>query len=292
MDSMRERIAWRPMATVLILLTTLAVFGQYFVSHPAVRQQLGRTSPAILLLLLLLYVVFVGSLSLINSAALRLCQTRIAARESLLLTMYSSIINFFGPLQSGPAFRAIYLKQKHGVHLKDYTAASFVYYFFYALFSGLLLLSGLLKWWLIPLVLGVVLALWYLNRSHLGLLRGLGGLKLQNWYYMASATFVQTSLLVLIFYIELQSVAPGTHISQVLVYTGAANLALFVSLTPGAIGFRESFLLFTQRLHHIDSSTIVAANLIDRSIYIILLLLVAVAIFGTHANRRLRVQSS
>ena len=289
---MPARISWRPIAMVVILTATVAAFAVYFSSHPELRHQLAHTSPAILIPLLLLYIIFTGSLALVNSAALRLCRSRIAAGESVLLTMYSAVINFFGPLQSGPAFRALYLKQRHGVKLRDYTAASFVYYFFYALFSVLLLFSSLLKWWLlVPAILGL-LAIWYQKRSPLGFLRGLGQLKTSGWYYMATATAIQVSLLVIIFYIELHSVAPGVHLSQVLVYTGAANLALFVSLTPGAIGFRESFLLFTQNLHHIDAPTILAANLIDRSVYIIMLLIIAAAIFGTHANRHLKLAVS
>jgi uncharacterized membrane protein YbhN (UPF0104 family) len=74
-----------------------------------------------------------------------------------------------------------------------------------------------------------------------------------------------------------------------MVYTGAANLALFVSLTPGAIGFRESFLVFSQHLHHISNSTIVAANILDRAMYLVLLLILALIIFGTHARRQLGV---
>ncbi len=282
---------WRPVAALVILVATIAAFTVYFISHPELRHQLDHTSPTLLLLLLALYAAFVGSLSLINSAALRLCKTKIPASESLLLTMYSSVINFFGPLQSGPAFRALYLKQRHAVKLKDYASASLVYYFFYALISGLLMLAGVIKWWLIPGFVGLALAAWYLQRHPVGWLRGLQQLNLRNWYYMAGATLVQISLLLIIFYIELRSVAPGIDFSQVLIYTGTANLALFVSITPGAIGFRESFLLFTQRLHHIDSSTILAANLIDRSVYIMILLLSALIIFATHANRRLRLRT-
>jgi len=105
---------------------------------------------------------------------------------------------------------------------------------------------------------------------------------------MALATLLQVCLLLTIFSIELHAVAPHVHFSQIVVYTGVANLALFVSLTPGAIGFRESFLVFSQKLHHIDNSTIVAANLIDRSVYVTLLVLLAIGIFGTHANRRFK----
>ncbi|HEY5152784.1 MAG TPA: hypothetical protein VII55_02310, partial [Candidatus Saccharimonadales bacterium] len=89
----------------------------------------------------------------------------------------------------------------------------------------------------------------------------------------------------------LRSVAPATRFSQAIIYTGAANLALFVSLTPGAIGFRESFLVFSRHLHHISDNTIVAVNILDRSVYIVFLLILAVFIFGTHAQRSLKTKS-
>ncbi len=288
MSIMPSSKIWRPVVATIVLVATVAAFVDYFVSHPGLRQQLRHTSPGVLLLLLFLYMAFVGSLALVNSAAMRLCQTSISANDSLLLTMYSSIINFFGPLQSGPAFRALYLKQRYNVKIRDYASASFLYYLFYGLASGLLLLSGLIGWWVLVLLMGCGVVFWGFRRSNSPRLGRIRKLNLAHWYYMAGATLLQVGLLVVIFAVELKAVTPAVQLSQILVYTGAANLALFVSLTPGAIGFRESFLLFSQRLHHIDNSTIVAANLIDRSVYISLLLLLAVAIFGTHANRRFR----
>ena len=94
-------------------------------------------------------------------------------------------------------------------------------------------------------------------------------------------------MLVLIYYVELTAVAPGVSVSQAVIYTGAANFALFVSLTPGAIGFRESFLLFTERLHGIDAGTIVAANTLDRAVYIVFLVVIAAAILLTHGHKSL-----
>lgn len=281
MDSMQRRITWRPIVASLVLLVTIVVFVNYFVTHPEVKQELTQISLALVGLLLILYFAFVGSLALVNSAALRLCQKSISGAESLLLTMYSSVINFFGPLQSGPAFRAAYLKKKHGVKIKDYTLASLVYYFFYGLFSGLLLLSGVLHWWALVILGGVLIGLLSFRHS-------LGSLNLKHWPYMAGATLLQISLLVVIFYIELYSVAPDIKLEQVLIYTGAANLALFVSITPAAIGFRESFLLLSQNLHHIETSTIVAASTIDRAVYVVLLVILAIGIFSTHAHRYLK----
>ena len=282
--------SWRPVAAVIILITTIVVFIDYFSTHPAVRHQLHKTPPAALAVILLLYFGTVGALAMINASTLRLCKIHMSGSESLLLTSYSSVVNFFGPLQSGPAFRAVYLKKKYGLKVKNYTIATFMYYFFFAAISGLFLLSGLLKWWLVPLALAGVGFMLLLKRDpRVG--SRLAKLDLAAWYYLAAATFLQLSLVTIIYYIELRSVAPGTHFSQAVVYAGAANFALFVSLTPGAIGFRESFLVFSQRLHHISNSTIVAANIIDRAMYIVLLLTMAAFIFGTHAQRSLKTKS-
>ncbi len=282
---------WRPVAAVAIIVATVTAFAYYFAHNPSVGQQLQRTSLTTMATVLVLYFCTIGALALINSSTIRLCKLRMKSSESLLLTAYSSVVNFFGPLQSGPAFRAVYLKQKYRINLKHYATATFVYYFFYAAFSGIFLLSGLLRWWsVLPLVLGLGAIIALRN----GFLSGarLSKLDLTGWYYLAGATLLQVSLVAVIYYIELRSISPGIELWQAIVYTGAANFALFVSLTPGAIGFRESFLLFSQRLHHIDSSTIVAVNILDRAMYVILLLVLALFIFGTHASRRLGVKNT
>lgn len=281
---------WRSVAAIAILTITVVAFVLYFVNHPEVWHQLGQIPRETLFAILGLYLLFIGSLALINTATLKLCRYHMRAGESVLLTMYSSVINFFGPLQSGPAFRALYVNQKHGIKIKDYTVASFVYYFFYAIFSVALLFSGILKWWLLPLAILIICIVFFLNLKKVKGIQRFNALAPSGWYLMAAATFIQISLLLLIFWIELNSVSPGVQFSQVAIYTGAANLALFVSLTPGAIGFREAFLVFTQNLHHIDNATIVAANTIDRAIYVLMLLILSGVILITHAGKRLRLE--
>lgn len=292
MVNMFQRTPWRPIAALIILLATFVLFIDYVSTHPSVREQLRDTSPLLIASLLGLYALFVGSLALVNTATLKLCKKTLSASETVLLTMYSSVINFFGPLQSGPAFRAIYLKQKHGVKFRDYTGASFVYYFFYALFSGLFLLSGLLGWWLVAAIFFILVSLAALKRLNHRWPRRLSHLAGSRWYLLALASLLQVSVLAIIYYVELRAVSPGINFSQALAYTGAANFALFVALTPGAIGFRESFLLFSQSIHNVDTPTIIAANLIDRAVYVVLLVLIAVFIFGSHANRRFRIKDS
>ena len=281
------KFSWRPIAVLTVLTATVGGFVWYFVTHESVRSQLTRTSPAVILLLMGLYLAGIVAYAMINSATVRLCSVSIKAFENLLLAAYTAVVNFFGPLQSGPAFRAVYLRKRHKINLKQYGVATLVYYFFYGAFSGLLLFAGILKWWLVLLFALLLAAAFVASRSSSRIPR-LKGLDLHGWYYLAGATMLQVAIVAAIYYTELRTVAPGTSFSQALVYTGAANLSLFVSITPGAIGFRESFLLFSQRLHHISPNTIVAASILDRAMYISLMLILAVFIFGTHASRQLK----
>lgn len=275
----------RSILAVVVVLLTIVVFAAYIARHPEILQALRHTPLPTIGLIFGLYLIFMGTLVWIQRATLDLCDVTLGRKESTLLMMYSSVINFFGPLQSGPAFRAAYLKAKHNVNLKKYTLATLLYYGFYALFSGLLLLSFFVGWWIVPCVIAILLAAPLMVR--IPRFKQLNVHKIRN---LALASLAQVAVWSIIFYVELHSLQPQVSFLQALAYTGAANFALFVSLTPGAIGFRESFLVFSQELHHIGNATIAAASVLDRSIYIVFLLGLAAFIFGSHANDYLKKQ--
>jgi uncharacterized membrane protein YbhN (UPF0104 family) len=281
---------WRSIAVIVILILTVAVFADYYTTHPVIAQELRHTHIQILTLILILYLGTIGALMLVALSTLRLCKVRLPLHDNLLLNAYTTVINFFGPLQSGPAFRAVYLKKKYQLNLKRYAVATLLYYFFFAIISGTFLLSGLLKWWLVPLFVLGACGLLIFSRSKF-FARKFDEIDLHAWYYLAAATFLQLSLVAAIYYSELHSLDNHISVSQAIIYTGAANFALFVSITPGAIGFRESFLVFTRHLHHISNSLIVAANILDRAMYFVLLLILIVFLLLTHAKKQLASQT-
>ena len=278
----------RPVVAILILGLTIAVFARYIVHHPDALHKLAHVNAVTVLLLLGLYCLTLACLAFAQEGTLELCRTKLEHGEAFLLVSYTAIINFFGPLQSGPGFRALYLKKKYGTKLKNYTLATLLYLGFYATFSAVLLLSGVLGW-LRLLGLAAILFVVVLAgiRLQLPFIKKLGALRLRGAFKLGLATAAQVFLMALIFFTELRAVNPHIHFGQALVYTGAANFALFVSLTPGAIGFRESFLLFSQHLHHIDNNTIVNASLLDRGVYIVYLCLLLIAVLGLHTKQRL-----
>lgn len=290
----------RPLRTLLpvgIILITIAVFVYFFARHPQILHALGNTQPWTLVLIAVLYCLFLLCLIGVYDVTLRMCGKPLAAKENFLLTAYSTIVNFFGPLQSGPGVRAAYLKQRHKIKLRDYTLATLIYYGFYAVISALFLFVGSQLWWLAVPAAVVAGGISYLvirlafNRGR----RKVGGISLRLTPRLLGllffATFCQLAVQVVIYFVELHAVHNPASLRQAITYGGAANFALFVSLTPGAIGFREAFLEFSRQLHHISTASILAASVIDRAVYVVFLGLLFLMVLSLHARQRLSPKS-
>jgi uncharacterized membrane protein YbhN (UPF0104 family) len=278
----------------LILLATLIAFAYYLSAHRSLLTQLRHTPPLTILWLVLLYVVWFSALIFLLSGSLRVYRKKMPAQENFLLNAYSSLINFFGPGQGGVAVRGGYLYKRHGVRLKDYMFTTLLYYAFYALTSAALLFVGSRPWWQTVLLLAVVGAGSYMVVRRYALRAGVEAdrpaLSPRNIAIIFGATLLQAAAQVAIYAVELHTVSPHISFAQTITYTGAANFALFVALTPGAIGIRESFLLFSERLHHIGSHVIIAANVIDRAVYLLFLGALFVLVISLHAKKKLRVK--
>lgn len=296
---LKDKKRLRALASPVLIVLFLIVFVYFFVTHPKLRHALAAANPWVLLLIAALYALFILCLSWVYNATLELCGKRLPFRENFLLTSYSTIVNFFGPLQSGPGVRAVYLKQKHGVRLRDYTVASLAYYAIYAIISALFLLSASGKYWVLGLLgtlcvvggsVGIVLFVQRrFSRSEEGLHLTISA-KTIGW--LSLATLCQLLLVALIFYVELHAIHVDASLRQALAYGGAANFALFVALTPGAIGFREAFLAFSQQLHHISTPNILAASVIDRAVYVVFLGCLFLVVLALHADKRFRMRGA
>ncbi|MEI7918259.1 MAG: hypothetical protein WCH58_02645 [Candidatus Saccharibacteria bacterium] len=255
--------------------------GYYLINHTEIMQNIlgiGYLNSFLLL-------IFYGGVLLTNFgimyATILLCRKKLSIKNSLLLTIYSSLINFFGPLQSGPAVRAVYLKSKIGLRIRDYTYAMLFYYFAFAALNISLLFINTLPWLtIIGIILAIFMTIIGINKFRLQSLK-------KYVLYIFALTTIQILLMTVIYSIELNAVnhLANYNIMQTIVYTASANLSLFVSLTPGAIGFREAFLVISGSLHNIPLNSIIASGVIDRAIYILFLIILFFVSSGLHLKQ-------
>lgn len=272
-----------------ILLLTVILIGRYIASNPDIIAQLKSVNIAYVIVMLVLYAGILLSLTLVNTLSVKLNGKKIGFRESLGLTGTSSIANFFGPLQSGIGIRAVYFKTKLFIPVKRYVVVSLYYYGFYAFFSGIFLLFGSSRWRLplfLLLIIGSAGTFWYIKRQT-NKVRELT-LQPELLIKLAGTTFLQLVLTTALYGAELLALGKSFHLSQLISYSGASNFSLFAAITPGAIGVREAFLVFSESLHHLSRETIISANILDRGVYVVFLCLMFVVLLATHTRVKLK----
>jgi uncharacterized membrane protein YbhN (UPF0104 family) len=274
-----------------ILAATLGAFIYYIGKNPAVVDKLKDLPPGTLVLILALDAVAFGCFVLVTRASLLLYGKRMGRQENVLFNAYSALINFFGPGQSGPLFRGAYLKKRHGLGVKQYVFATLIYYGFFGVISLLFVMAGTRPWYETAMVVtaatlaSVSIMRRYKQRAKIGAAK----LDVPHIGMIGAAALGQLLLMVAIYGVELHAAGANPSFSQTLSYTGIANLTVFVALTPGAIGIREAFLLFSEKLHHIGDQAIVAANVMDRGIYLVFLGILFLLVIGLHAKKKLQV---
>lgn len=263
---------------ISIIVLSLVFLVSYATLHPAVITNLLRTDPRVLILLLILYTLVIGTQFVIMYATIKLCKKDLAIKSGIFLSIYSAVANFFGPLQSGPGVRAIYLKQKIGLRIRDYTIATLFYYFAFAAINGsLLFINSVPLLTVLGLVLSVVLTILGIKRFHFDDLS-------KHVFVIFLATIIQILVMTTIYFVELHAINAPSDYSylQSLVYSASANLSMFVAITPGAIGIREAFIVFAQSLHHIPLASVISAGILDRAFYIVFLILLFVVSSSMH----------
>lgn len=279
-----------------LVLLVLGGFGWYLSRHGELIDAVRRAPGWVLGLLVLLYVGWFTTLVGTVHATFAMCGRQLGAKEEFLLNAYSTLTNFFVPGQGGVAVRGVYMKKRYGLALRTYSLATFLYYACFAATSGLFMLVPTVSWRLSAvLVLGALGAALALTR--LGQLSGgkwLPDLRITPYTMVLLAAWTLANCLVqaIIYGVELQAVLPGVRWWQVFTYTGAGNFAQFAALTPGAIGIRESFLLFTERLHGIPTPAVLAASILDRASFVLFLGTLFALSLASHARRTFGVGSA
>lgn len=282
---------------VVVLVLTAVVFVRFFALHPQYLHALRHITLTAVVAIIALNVGVTIALVLNSHFVLELCGKKLPWKEQFLLTAYSSIANFFGPLQSGPGVRLVYLKTKHGVRVRDYTLASLIGMAMFAVISATMLFGISRPWWqALLIVLAVAGISWGVIRFFIKRDKQKADSQF-HWNGHAlvgllAATCAQILFVAGYYFVELHVVNSHISLHQAIIYTGAANFGLFLSLTPDAIGIRESFLVLSKRLHRISTAVIFAANIIDRAVYALYLGLLFLLVLSVHGRDRFKVKTT
>lgn len=266
--------------SIAILLLVFGFFIMYIIKNPSIIESIKKASLLSIFVIFIIYAIFLFANYLLIKISVLPFIKNPDNTELFLVSIYSTLVNFFGPLQSGPGYRAVYFKSKHGIRIAQYAKITLLYYTFFMTFSILMLFIGsvyVLALLLCMIIFGVVV---YKKGVFLGFDSGIVS-------KISLLAIIQLFLGVILFFSELYFIGAHPSLESSISYTGAANLSVFVGITPGAIGIREAFLVLSQSLHGISSDQIIAANVLDRSVYFLFLIVLFFLSSGLHIKQKL-----
>ena len=271
---------------LILVGVTIFLFGWYLINNIQDFRQALTISPLYIFLIAFGQILILFTSAAILKVLVSAIQGEINLKQSIQITLYSTIVNFFGFLQSGVGLRGVILKKNHGVNYKKYTYITLVYYMALLAISTFIILinsTALLLEYRLPIIvtLSMVATLLFSIKSRLREFTGHEkAVKLFKVFSMIDKkTLLAIVLLTITQFVgsaiaygaELRSLGAALSISSLSMYTAVSVLSIFFALTPGAIGIREGMLLSVQEQIGLSNQEIIFAAVLDRSFFFILL---------------------
>lgn len=281
----------------ILTLIFLSLFIWYGLTNPEVFEALSQLSILSIALLLFAKIVMSTMTGLFTKWTAEVFGRKLTMGESLYLVILSSMGNFFGPLLGGAGIRAVYLKKVHGLTYSKFTSTMFGYYLILYVFTvsagiiALLLLpyssqtSVLLAFFFLWLITMILLMSIKLPREKINnvannkVLRAISEALYsaeEGWRLIASKKNLILKLILIVIvsylsiffmsFVEFTLIESNIIIPALMLYTTFIFISMLFSITPGAIGIRESMLLVLSLSLSVSNEQILQVAVIDRAI--------------------------
>jgi uncharacterized protein (TIRG00374 family) len=289
-----------------LTIAVLAVFVGYFCLNVDKFRPLAHVNVYLLAIIAIGDVTAIAANGLFIKFILEPFEKRIPTLESVYVSLISSVGNFFAPVGGGFAFRAAYLKKRHGLPYSDYMATlygNYIVVFLVNAFFGLLSLYLLREkhssqYFILVMVFaaifGVSLVLSLVKIPAAVIRRDIKNKyiskfakilleMLQGWNRIISNKKLLARLVMLIAFnfalslliakLEIVALHLTISFSGLLLFSVLGSLSLFVSITPANLGVKEAIYLFSSTVIGFSVSQILSIALIDRGVLFLTLVL-------------------
>jgi uncharacterized membrane protein YbhN (UPF0104 family) len=283
-------------------LIFVGLFVWFFLTHRSDFSVLTQIPIYLLLLIALGQLSVIATNVVFQAVLLHIYDVRMPWASNFRVIFKSSVINFFGFLQGGAGYRAYYLKKHHGIEYRRFAllfTANYLVVFlisaFFGLVGSLVQLSNsqhAANFGVIVFFGGTtifLITLMFLNPTKIParnrLLRKIKDV-LSGWelivrnkkrvFQLFMIGLVQYWVLTATFFFELKAIHVNTSLAGLMIYSAIVGFSLLVALTPAAIGFRETLLIFARQSLGVSISAILLSATVDRFVYFFLLLVIGI----------------
>ncbi len=283
----------------------LVAFLVYGFKNQNIFSALGQVSLISLIFIAIARLMVFVSNGLFTKWTAEVFTKKMSVGESLYLIILSAAGNFFGPLLGGASIRAVYLKKVHNLSYGKFTSTLMGYYlilFIVNITAALVALALLPKShqtnqllvifgiWLAVLVVMLFIKLpnkkrleWFSNKKYLKTVVKIFYDIEEGWHTilkskkllarMVFLALVSYGVQFFIAFLEFQAIGVSVSPAALGLYTTIVAISLLISVTPGAIGIRETLLIIVGTTLLVSTDQILQVAVIDRGVTFLLLIL-------------------
>lgn len=300
----------------LITLLFVVAFAYYGLTNKDSFSALSNVTIVSMLLIALGRCLMFLSNGLFTKWTAEAFTRKLTVGEGTYVGILSAIGNFFGPLLGGASIRAVYLKKVHNLSYSKFTSTLMGYYLILFTANALCAISALVfidtsaqRNLLLTVFIGwflILVAMMFIKLPKKEKAERISSKKIFNrlvkivyeiedgWRTISSnkkllvrlATLAIFNFAAILFmsFIEFRALNIGITLPSLVLYTSFISVSLLISLTPGAIGVRETMLFFISSTLMISAAEILQVAVIDRGVNFILLLI----LFAITRSKRLK----
>jgi uncharacterized protein (TIRG00374 family) len=288
------------LAKIVPSVLFIGLFVYFYVSNPESLKLLSSFGVvffvgAIAYQAIVLFITDLFTKTLIEKAG-----TRLGFIDGYFSAFLSSFGNYFLPLTGGAVLRGVYLKRQHGFSYKKFISISYGSYVISIGVSSLLGIFALLILYssqeifvtsLLLVFISMLLVTVFLSSSFANKLMNLVGSTTKNtvikkvartlsdihegWLSIVVSKRLMTKLVLLtlanmalrlgFFYLTFNMLGTDVSLSSVFIFNTLITLSMYLTITPGSIGIRETLLLLYSSSLGLPPEAILAASLVDRA---------------------------
>lgn len=300
-----KKTAWgkSKLVKALLSLVFIVLFVLYYINNPEAVTELRNYSVATILLGAILTFVSITVNGLFLKLVIDKLAKNISIAESVYTSLISTLANYVLPFRGGMGVRAVYLKHRFDFKYKDFIATLYGNYIVvFMANSGVALVAlmlffirdGVFSPSLILVMTGILifsislasprirldsLVLNLLDKTRLPIARKISlkvGRVLQGWkiivqdrnllYKIIVLAIINVSTRISLFYLLFQALGLQLSFPQIILFTVISNLSIFIAVTPGALGVRETLLLVYSNFLMVTNQHILNVSLGERAI--------------------------
>lgn len=283
--------------SILITVATLILFAAYFYQNRSDFTMLKSINPIYMVLASVCHFIIVFANGLLTKWIIKPYGKKMTILESYFLSLYASIGNFFLPVGSGLAIRAVYLKKKVALNYKNYMTTLYGNYMIVFLCNGVFGLAALyflkdlssgqhsfktlvivflamtlsttvLVFHILPVkaIKRVSQKIGKIGRLSLEVINGWDIIAKQRSLLvrMISVTLIGFVALLGVNYFAVTALGLSVSFWALVLYTSIGSIALLLNITPGSIGIKEALYIFSSAALGLTVPQILSISIIDR----------------------------